>query len=116
MTILETERLTLQQLTPGNAPFILDLLNQPAFHKYIGDRGIRNRKGALEYLENGPMASYKHNGFGLYLVTETASHSSIGICGLKKREVLEIPDLGYAFLNKYRGHGYATEAGRAVID
>ena len=115
MDILKTERLTLQQLTPDHAPFILELLNEPAFHKYIGDKGIRKRKGALEYLKDGPMASYKNHGYGLYLVKETVSDSSIGICGLKKRKVLEIPDLGYAFLKKYWGQGYATEAGSAVI-
>ncbi|MDZ7659134.1 GNAT family N-acetyltransferase [Fodinibius sp.] len=116
MKILQTERLTLQQLTPSDAPFILELLNEPAFHKYIGDKGIRKKKGALEYLEDGPLASYRNHGYGLYLVNITVSDCSIGICGLKKREVLKIPDLGYAFLKKYWEQGYATEAGRAVLD
>lgn len=116
MTILKTGRLTIRELTPGDAPFILDLLNEPAFHQYIGDKGIRNREGALEYLEDGPISSYEKHGYGLYLLKETASNSSIGICGLKKRAVLEIPDLGYALLKKYWRQGYATEAGRAVID
>lgn len=116
MNILDTKRLTLQQLTPDDAPFILDVLNEPAFHIYIGDKGIRKQQGALKYLEDGPIASYKNHGYGLYLVKETVSNVSIGICGLKKRETLNIPDLGYAFLNQYWGKGYATEAGRAVLD
>lgn len=116
MNILNTDRLFLKQLTPGDAPFILDLLNEPAFHKYIGDKGIRKQKEALKYLEDGPIASYKNHGYGLYLVKETASDSPIGICGLKKREILNIPDLGYAFLNQFCGQGYATEAGRGVLE
>lgn len=116
MKLLETKRLTLQELTPNDASFIYDLLNEPAFHKYIGDKGIRNHNAALEYLEDGPIASYENHGYGLYLVKETATNSSIGICGLKKRDVLKIPDLGYAFLKEFWGNGYATEAGRVVIE
>jgi RimJ/RimL family protein N-acetyltransferase len=116
MDILKTNRLTLQQLVLSDASFILGLLNEPSFHKYIGDKGVRKQKGALQYLRDGPIASYKNNGYGLYLVKETISDSSIGICGLKKREDLDIPDLGYAFLEKYWGQGYATEAGNAVLN
>lgn len=115
MNILTTNRLRLQELKPDDAAFVLDLLNEPAFHRYIGDKGIRKRKEALKYLEDGPMASYNNHGYGLYLVKEKASDASAGICGLKKRAVLELPDLGYAFLKKYWGQGYATEAGRAVL-
>lgn len=116
MNILETERLKLRKLKEIDAPFILDLLNEPAFLKYIGDKGVRDINGAVEYLKTGPIASYKNNGYGLYLIKETTSGSSIGISGLKKRKDLAIPDLGYALLKKYRGHGYATEAGKAVLD
>ena len=43
MTVLETERLTLRRLTDDDAPFLLALLNEPSFLRYIGDRGVRTR-------------------------------------------------------------------------
>ncbi|WP_440998989.1 GNAT family N-acetyltransferase [Fodinibius sp. SL11] len=116
MNILKTGRLILRELIKDDALFVLDLLNEPAFHNYIGDKGIRDQTAAREYLQNGPIASYQKNGYGLYLVKEATSGSSIGICGLKKRSTFDLPDLGYAFLEKYWGQGYATEAGSGVLN
>jgi [ribosomal protein S5]-alanine N-acetyltransferase len=41
--------------------------------------------------------------------------SPIGLCGLLQRAYLASPDLGFALLPEYRGHGYATEAARVVL-
>src|SRR2546429_4560942 len=41
MIILETDRLALRWLTIEDAEFIFDLLNQPSFLQFIGDKGDR---------------------------------------------------------------------------
>ena len=41
-----SERLELRELTVADAPFIVELLNDPDFHRYIGDRGIRTLQDA----------------------------------------------------------------------
>lgn len=114
--ILETDRLLLRELNLGDVPFILTLLNSPGWLKYIGDRGVKNEEQAKDYLLNGPLKSYKENGFGLYLVEERISKLPIGLCGLLKRETLENPDLGFAFLLDYMGKGFALEAANAVLE
>ncbi|MDX1546742.1 MAG: GNAT family N-acetyltransferase [Rhodothermales bacterium] len=114
-TILETERLVLGTLTPEDEAFILDLLNQPSFLRFIGDRGVRTRADARAYIQNGPLQSYARHGFGLYRVALKGGASPIGICGLLKRDSLEHPDLGFAFLPAYWSKGYASEAARAVL-
>lgn len=114
--ILETDRLLLRELNLGDVPFILSLLNSPGWLKYIGDRGVKNEEQAKDYLLNGPLKSYKENGFGLYLVEERISKLPIGLCGLLKRETLENPDLGFAFLSDYMGKGFAFEAANAVLE
>lgn len=114
MNILETERLFLRQFTADDAPFILELVNEPSFIQNIGDRGVRTLSDAVKYIETGPVASYARNGFGLYLVTLKESGESIGMCGLIKRAALEDVDIGYAFLPKFWAKGYAVEAARAV--
>ncbi len=115
MTILETERLQLRRLELGDAEFILRLLNDPSFHRFIGDKGVRTLADAREYLATGPIASYERHGFGLYLVTLSASAAPIGICGLVRREGLADVDVGFAFLPAHWSRGYASEAAGAVL-
>jgi ribosomal-protein-alanine N-acetyltransferase len=115
MTILETDRLVLRELTPADAAFILELLNEPAFITFIGDKGVRDFPGAVKYIRTGPMASSARNGFGLWRVALKADDTPIGICGLLKRDTLDHPDLGYALLARHGGKGYAFEAASAVL-
>jgi RimJ/RimL family protein N-acetyltransferase len=113
--ILDTERLLLRRLAAGDAAFILELLNEPAFLENIGDRGARTLADARRYIAKGPVASYRRFGFGLYLVELKDSGAPIGICGLLKRESLEDVDIGFAFLRKYWSQGYARESAAAVM-
>jgi RimJ/RimL family protein N-acetyltransferase len=112
--LIETPRLRLRRLAPGDAPFILELLNDPAFLQYIGDKGVRTEEDARGYIRNGPMASYERFGFGLFLVSLTTGEP-IGMCGLLKRDSLDDADLGFAFLPGFRADGYGFEAAVAVL-
>ena len=114
--MLETERLTLSPFSCRDSEFILELVNEPAFIRYIGDRHVRTLDDAMEYLRKGPIESYELNGFGLYLVGRKDDQAPLGMCGLVKREEFEYPDLGFAFLEKYWANGYAHESSLATID
>ncbi|HMH42079.1 MAG TPA: GNAT family N-acetyltransferase [Pyrinomonadaceae bacterium] len=117
MIILETKRLRLRHLSPDNdAEFILELLNDPSFIRYIGDKGVRDLDAARRYIVDGPVKSYDAHGFGLYLVELKMKTTPIGICGVLKRETLPDPDIGFAFLPAYWHQGYACEAAAAVMD
>ncbi|QES90959.1 GNAT family N-acetyltransferase [Rhizosphaericola mali] len=37
------------------------------------------------------------------------TNQPIGMCGITKRDFLEYPDLGFAFLDEFTGNGYAFE-------
>ncbi|MGD9339557.1 MAG: GNAT family N-acetyltransferase, partial [Chromatiales bacterium] len=63
----------------------------------------------------GPVASYRAHGFGLYLVQLTDTRTPVGICGLLKRAELDDPDIGFAVAEPFQGNGYAFEAAAAVI-
>jgi len=114
LNILETERLILRQFSLEDAPFILELVNDPSFIQNIGDRGVRTLDDARSYIQKGPVASYARNGFGLYLVALKDTGESLGMCGLIKRDGLDDVDIGYAFLPRFWSKGYAVEAARAV--
>lgn len=113
--VIDTLRLRLREVNLSDAPFILELLNEPAFLSAIGDKGVRDLDSACDYIVQGPMASYVRHGFGLYVVTLREATTRVGICGLVKREALPDVDLGFAFLEAFRLRGYATEAARAVM-
>lgn len=115
MQILETRRLRLRELNAQDAAFILELVNEPAWLWFIGDRGIKTPEAAREYILNGPVEMYARHGFGLWLVERREAAVPIGICGLIRREGLDDIDLGFALLSVYRGHGYALEAAAATL-
>ncbi len=89
MTVLETERLILSRLTCDDAEFILRLLNEPSFIRYIGDKNVRTLDEARNYVLTGPIASYERHGFGLYKVELREDGTPIGISGLLRRDKLE---------------------------
>ena len=115
MIILETERLTIRQMNEADAEFILRLLNEPSFLRFIGDKGVRSIDDAQAYILNGPVASYQQNGFGLYLVELRGTNTPIGMCGLLKRKVLADADIGFAFVPEFWNKGYALESASAVM-
>ena len=116
MNVLETERLTLRWLALPDAPFIFELLNDPSWIRFIGDKGVRTIEDARDYIAKGPAEMYTRLGFGLYLTTRKDDGAPIGLCGLIKRDSLDDVDIGFAFLPKAWGKGYAREAAAAVID
>lgn len=114
--VLETERLILRRLTVEDAPFMLGLLNEPSWLRFIGDRGVRTLEDARNYIVKGPVDMYERLGFGLYATALKEDDSvPIGLCGLVKRDGLEDVDIGFAFLPKFWGKGYACEAASAVM-
>lgn len=113
-TVIETDRLVLRELGVGDAAFIVDLLNQPSFLEHIGDRGVRTIEDARAYVVDGPVASYREHGFGLFMV-QLRDGTAAGMCGLMRKPWLDAPDLAYAFLPQHWSRGYAREAAAAIL-
>ena len=114
--ILETERLMLRRMRVEDAEFIFELVNEPAFIRNIGDKGVRTLDDARDYILSGPVASYAKFGFGLYVVVLKETGAATGICGLLKRDSLEDVDVGFALLEKFRRKGFAYESAAAVME
>lgn len=116
MKTLQTERLQIRPMVAvQDAPFMLRLLNEPSWLRFIGDRGVRTLAQAQAYIEQGPVAMYASHGHGFCVVELRGQQQPLGICGLAQRDYLDSPDIGFAFLPEYCGQGYAFEAARAVL-
>jgi RimJ/RimL family protein N-acetyltransferase len=113
--IIETNRLILRRFTEADSAFILELLNEPSWKRYIGDRGIDSLEKARYYIETGPIASYERHGFGLYAIEQKADSTLVGMCGLIKRDALDDVDVGFAVLSRFERQGIAREAAAAML-
>ncbi|WP_319531735.1 GNAT family N-acetyltransferase [uncultured Cohaesibacter sp.] len=122
MIIARTNRLILRRIKVCDAGVLLRLLNDPSYLDAIGDREVRTLEEAKDYCVTILQRFYLEHGYGLYVVECAQTESNgpqagavIGLCGLVKREELDAPDLGYAYLPAYWGRGYGEEAARAVM-
>ena len=114
--ILETKRLILSEMSIEDAPFLYDLVNDSAWIKFIGDRGIKTIADAENYLSTKIIPSYNKNGFGFYLISTKDENLPVGISGLIDRDGLEYVDVGFALLPDFRGKGYAFESTKAILN
>jgi RimJ/RimL family protein N-acetyltransferase len=112
---IETARLALTRLSGDDGEFIIRVLNEPSFLRYIGDRGVRTLDDARRYIRDGPAAGYARYGHGLMRVGLKPGGTPIGMCGVLRRDTLPEPDLGFSLLPEYWSQGYAFEAAEAVM-
>ena len=115
MVNIETERLNLREYTLEDAPFIFKLMNSEGWLKNIGDRNIKTIEDAEAYMQKNYLSSYEKHGFGPLLVSLKETNEPIGSSGLYKRNNLEHPDVGFAFLSEFGNNGYAFESTQAVM-
>jgi [ribosomal protein S5]-alanine N-acetyltransferase len=115
MHILDTERLSLREFTPQDAPFLLRLVNEPGWIRNINDPGVRSVDDALAWAEGRLFKAYRELGHGFWALQRREDGVLVGMCGLFKRPSLPEPDLGYALLAEHEGRGYALEAARACV-
>jgi RimJ/RimL family protein N-acetyltransferase len=109
VTGFRTERLSLDPPVADDAEFVLELLNDPGWIENIGDRGVRTLDQARAYIEERFSKSP-------WFLVRTHSGEPVGLAGIViGREGLDSPDIGYAFLARHAGKGYATEAAAVVL-
>lgn len=115
MTNRITHRLQIRQTNYSDSLKVIELLNSEGWLKYIGERNVKNEEDAKVYIDK-ILKSYEDYGHGMYTILKQEDDSFIGLCGLLKRDYLDHPDIGFAFLPEYHGKGYAIEAAKATIE
>ena len=108
----KTERLLLRAMNAGDTAFIFELLNTAGWIKFIGDRNIKTSEDADNYIQkiiSNPNINYR-------VVTLQDSGTAIGLVTFIKRDYLNHPDIGFAFLPSYNKQGYAFEATKEVLN
>lgn len=114
MNVLETERLLLRWFDERDAAFVLDLVNEPSWIANIGDRNVHTVDEARAWIRD-KLVSYWRHGYGLWAVERRSDGELLGMCGLVRRDSLPAADVGYAFVPRSWGQGYAREAAAASL-
>ena len=113
---IRTERLSLRAPDDTDIEFLIELLNEPAFIRFIADRGVRTREQASAYLHGHLLPHFHAHGFGAYVAVRSSDGERLGLCTLIRRDSLPDADIGFAFLSRATGQGYAFEGTRALLD
>lgn len=117
--VIETERLILRTFTTDDTGLIYKLNIDPEVTRYTLDP-VKDTDQAKEILENAILpqyALYNHGRWAVHVKQDlgTDTMGFIGWCGLKARPELGEIDLGYRFMKKTWGKGFATEAAYASL-
>jgi RimJ/RimL family protein N-acetyltransferase len=112
---LETERLSLRPVEPGDVDPLLDVLSDPVsmrFYPRPFDRRMTN--DWVTRIQD----RYRRDGFGLLAVVEKATGETIGDCGPSLQDTGHGThvELGWHIRRDRQGRGFAVEAGAACRD
>lgn len=117
MQILQTHRLLLRHLEPGDLPALHALYRDPEVRRYFpdGTRTLDETREELEWFLNGHP---RHPELGLWAAVEKASGAFLGRCGLLPWTIEGRLEVELAFLiDKARwGEGLATEAALGIVE
>ena len=113
--VLETDRLELRELTPGDLAFVAEMVGDAETMKFYPHRFTPLE--ARQWLQR-QLDRYDRDGHGLWLVIERESGRRVGQVGLAMQDVdgAKQPEIGWLIHRRYQRRGFATEAGRAVRD
>lgn len=113
--ISTTDRLIIRLQTYEDAPFLVELNSDPDVVRYTGNGPLANELEARKLLEELVFPQWQKYKMGRFTVT-LKDGTPLGWNGLKFHPETNEVDIGYRFMKKYWGKGYATESSRAVLD
>ncbi|SHG42093.1 GNAT family N-acetyltransferase [Flavobacterium johnsoniae] len=117
---IETERLLLRELLLSDVDGMFELDSNPNVHLFVGNNPVKNIEQSVEYI-HFVQKQYKDFGTGRWAVILKETNEFLGWSGIKfiTDEInghTNFYEIGYRFIEKHWGKGYATEAGKAFVN
>ncbi len=109
----ETARLSMRQMTAGDAEAALALNGDPEVMRYTHEPLWESLDQTRNFIESYP--DFDTVGYGRWGCFLKESGQMIGFCGLKFLQDYDEVDVGYRFLPAFWGRGLATEAASATL-
>jgi [ribosomal protein S5]-alanine N-acetyltransferase len=113
--LIQSEQLFIRRFNAAtDTDFIIALLNSAGWLEYIGDRNVHDTAAAQSYIQR--LHNFEQQfGYTFFAVGLRATEQLIGMSGFIKRDYLDFPDLGFAFLPAFEGKGFAHEAAQLTL-
>lgn len=117
MTVMETPRLLLRELTDADHEALYEMYLDPRMNRFLGGPPPPREQYWRQVRETWP-AYYARHGFGLWATVRREDGRLLGRCGLLAQEIdgERQVEVAYALAPEFQGRGYATEAARACRD
>jgi RimJ/RimL family protein N-acetyltransferase len=115
MVVIETDRMTLRQMSMHDVDDLLGIFADPeAMRYYPSTKDISDTRRWIQW----NLDSYQQHGFGLWIASLKPTNEFAGQCGVVVQEVegRQEVEIGYLFLRALWGRGLATEAAQACRD
>ena len=120
MIAIETDRLYFREIFESDDNSILELDSDPVVHQYLGNRPIKDiiqARDLIQFIRQ----QYVDNGIGRLAIIEKETDNFAGWGGFKLITNLvnghqNYHEIGYRFIKRYWGKGYATESSKAAIE
>ena len=117
---VETDRLILREIVNSDVDAMYELDSDPEVHKYLGNKPVKSieeSQKAIDFIRQ----QYIDRGIGRWAVINKETQEFMGWSGLKLNT--EEPmngynnyyDVGYRFMKRFWGKGFATESGIASV-
>ena len=113
--IIETARLRLTALGERHFENYAAMLADPASTRWVGDGQPLDRTNAWRSLAM-LIGHWQLRGFGMWALELKGAGEFIGRAGLMRPEGWPDLELGWMLRPEFRHHGYATEAGNAILE
>ena len=114
--MLETRRLTLRHLEPGDLAPLFALYRDPEMRRYFpdGTLTLAQTQEELEWFRHGHP---EHRQLGLWATIERSTGAFLGRCGLLPWSIDGVAEVELAFLIDKRrwGEGFGTEAAAGIV-
>ncbi|SMO62242.1 GNAT family N-acetyltransferase [Solitalea koreensis] len=114
MYLINTPRLQLREFCINDAENIFILNSDPEVTRFTGDKEFKSLAESKNFIKT--YTHYRKYGFGRWNVELKSTSEYLGWCGLKYIPRLKEVDLGYRFMYKHWGKGYATESSIACLN
>jgi RimJ/RimL family protein N-acetyltransferase len=113
---IPTERLVLRRFRPADAETLAAYRSAPEVARYQSWEAPYPVEKARYAVESMVAADPEQPGWFQWAIELTAERAHIGDVGVNLHDNLMQAEIGYTLAPERQGHGYATEAVRAVLD